>query len=114
MKNKSGGILKNIIVILLCIMINIVGKSVATHFSLPLWLDTIGTCIAAYFTGIWGAVITAVGGIAIHGILFESTWYYYIITAVIIALFYALCAKKADFRILQKLCFQDIGQVLFR
>ena len=94
MKNKSGGILKNIVIILLCIMINIVGKSVATHFSLPLWLDTIGTCIAAYFTGIWGAVITAVGGIAVFGFFFESTWYYYIITAVIIALFYAVSFKR--------------------
>ena len=98
MKNKSGGIVKNIVIILLCIMINIVGKSVATHFSLPLWLDTIGTCIAAYFTGIWGAVITAVGGIAVFGFFFESTWYYYIITAVIIAFFYALCAKKGRFQ----------------
>lgn len=94
MKNKSGGILKNTVIILLCIMINIVGKSVAIHFSLPLWLDTIGTCIAAYFTGIWGAVITAVGGIAIFGFFFESTWYYYIITAVIIALFYAVSFKR--------------------
>lgn len=94
MKNKSGGIVKNIVIILLCIMINIVGKSVAIHFSLPLWLDTIGTCIAAYFTGVWGAVITAIGGIAVYGIFFESRWYYYIITAVIIALFYAVSFKR--------------------
>ncbi len=97
MKNKSGGIFKSIVVILLCIMINIIGKNLAIHFTLPLWLDTIGTCIAAYFTGIWGAVVTAVGGIAFYGIFFETTWYYYIITAVIIAFFYGLCVKKDRF-----------------
>ena len=103
MKTKSGGIFKNIIIILLCIMINIVGKSFAIHFSLPLWLDTIGTCIAAYFTGVWGAVITAVGGIAVYGIFFESTWYYYIITTIVLALFYAFCVKKDRFENFKKI-----------
>lgn len=94
---KVAVIMKNAVVIILCIIINIAGKSIAIHFNLPLWLDTIGTCIAAYFTGVWGAVITAVGGIFVYSFFMGNSWCYYIITALLMALFYSLCIRKNMF-----------------
>jgi energy-coupling factor transport system substrate-specific component len=47
-----------------CILINYGGKELAIHFSLPLWLDAVGTTLAAYMLGpVWGSVVGVSGNI---------------------------------------------------
>lgn len=52
--------LKNIGFLLICLIINFIGKFIAMYFSLPFWLDAIGTCYAAVTLGPLAGVI--VGG----------------------------------------------------
>jgi len=49
-----------IYIIVICIMINLVGRFFATHFQMPFWLDMVGTCVATYFTGLWGGILAGI------------------------------------------------------
>lgn len=80
-------------IIILCVLINIIGKYAAELFRLPLWLDVVGTGVAAYFTGPLGAVITGV----INNIAFvfvDLTSLPYMLISITVGLLIVLCARK--------------------
>lgn len=59
-----------------CLLINYVGKYIASTVELPLWLDSIGTFASAYYLGpVCGAIVGAATNI-IYGIHFPSTIFY--------------------------------------
>lgn len=80
-------------IVVICILINIVGKYAAELFQLPLFLDVAGTGVAAYFTGPVGAVITGV----INNISFvfvDLTSLPYMLISITVGLLIVLCARK--------------------
>ena len=71
----------NIGMIVFCILINVVGKWIAASLNLPIWLDIVGTCVAAYFTGPAGAVISGAAGNIIYAAIAGKQWIYMIVNA---------------------------------
>ncbi|WP_158589506.1 HD domain-containing phosphohydrolase [Butyrivibrio sp. CB08] len=54
-----------ILFIAMCVSLNIVGKLFATWLELPLWLDSFGTALAAFYGGpVVGALVGATGNLA--------------------------------------------------
>ena len=50
---------KKIIAIAVGIVLNILGRYIADNLSLPVWLDTIGTFVAVYYSGLVGGIIAS-------------------------------------------------------
>ena len=48
---------KKIIIVLIGILINVVGRYIANTFRLPFWLDMSGTFLVTYYVGIWGGMV---------------------------------------------------------
>ena len=86
-------IIKNIFIVAVCILINLAGKRVAEGLNLPVWMDMTGTCIAAYFVGLPGAIASAIGNNIIYSIQNPSALAY-IGTGVLFAILIAWCVKK--------------------
>ena len=58
MKNRKIFILAFSLQILLCLFLDWGGQQLASRLNWPLWLDSVGTALAAYFAGPWcGAVV---------------------------------------------------------
>lgn len=53
--NSTG---KKILIVLLGIAVNVLGKILARGLNLPIWFDMVGTILSAYYVGIWGGVVT--------------------------------------------------------
>lgn len=51
---------ERIIIFIVCVAINLMGKAIAVKCGLPIWLDMQGTCVAAYFLGLPGGILVAV------------------------------------------------------
>jgi energy-coupling factor transport system substrate-specific component len=56
-----------VIFVVVCILINYGGKALAADFSLPLWLDAVGTTLAAYMLGPFCGSIVGVTGNILYG-----------------------------------------------
>ncbi len=98
MKNvKTGSIVKNLILLVLCVMINFFGRMLADALQLPIWLDCVGTYIAAYAAGPVVTIAVAVIG-RILTCLVNQTSLFYVIPAVIIALVLGFCKHKKFMR----------------
>ena len=54
-KIRLGG--REVLLLVCCVLLNCIGNRLASHFSIPFWLDTVGTMITAICLGpLWGAV----------------------------------------------------------
>lgn len=80
-------------IILLCIIINFIGKNIAAGLNLPIWLDMVGTCVATYMTGTIGGIIVGFANNAFYAMLNPAEFIYFI-TSVMAAIAYGFCAKK--------------------
>lgn len=80
-------------IVILCILINIVGKYAAELFQLPLWLDVVGTGVAAYFTGPVGAVVTGIMN-HIFFVFMDLTTLPYMLISITVGLLIVFCARK--------------------
>ena len=86
--------------VILCtagILINFIGVRVALHFSLPVFLDSIGTILAAVLGGLIPGIITGIVTNLINGIFDNATIYYGSIS-VLLALAAAGLAEQGCFR----------------
>ncbi|MGN1084965.1 MAG: two-component regulator propeller domain-containing protein, partial [Lachnospiraceae bacterium] len=92
-KTKKQKIGKSILLMLLCILINFLGKYAAASLQLPVWLDVVGTCVAAYFLGPFGGVIAGVTNNLFFGVLNPAA-VAYMLTSVAVGLLFGYCAKK--------------------
>lgn len=76
-----------------CILINTLGKLLAEAFRLPIWLDAVGTCFAAYALGpVCGAMIGAASNI-IYGI-HSTISLFYGLTNIFVGIIVGLSQKK--------------------
>ena len=93
MKKKTIFIVAFSVQILLCLFLDWSGDQLASRLNWPIWLDSVGTVLAAYLTGPWcGAVIGATYNLLAY-ILYGVPWYYAIIS-IIIAVFTGFAAKR--------------------
>lgn len=81
------------IIVVLCIIINLTGRYIAERFQLPVWLDTIGTSIAVYYTNVFGGLIAAVSINLIWGFA-DNISGIYILVGIVMVFLMRLCAKK--------------------
>lgn len=76
-----------------CVAANLFGGWFAAGFSLPLWLDSVGTILAAYFWGPVCGILVGAGSNIISSLIYGSL-VVYALTSVAIALVTAYAAKK--------------------
>ena len=93
---RSTDVHRHFLLIAICIGIDLLGRGVAVKMNLPIWLDMVGTCIAAYYTGMVGGVITGIMNNVIIGIG-NPIAMLYSITSIMAAITVSMCAKRGDF-----------------
>ncbi len=92
-KNSPLG---TILIVFFCIVINFVGKHLAVKYELPLWLDSVGTVIAAYVLGpVSGAVIGGTGNIIYS--FWDANSLAYSLTSIFIGASMGVAARKKYF-----------------
>ena len=93
MKQKKTSVWIFSLQILACLFINWAGDRLISALNWPVWLDSIGTVLAAGLMGPWcGAVIGATSSLLMHA-LYRIPWYYAAIS-ILIALFVGFAARK--------------------
>ena len=79
--------------ILLYLFLNWAGDQLVSRLNWPVWLDSVGTVLAAYLLGPWsGAVVGATSNLLAH-MLYGIPWYYALIS-VLIALITGFAARR--------------------
>jgi len=73
-----------IVLIPVAVGINYVGKFIAAALKLPLWLDSIGTVLAAMLAGPWVGAISGAANNVIFGITADPISFWYLITSIVI------------------------------
>lgn len=97
-----------VVLIPAAIGINYLGKLFAELLKLPLWLDSIGTCLAAYIAGpIVGAIVGAAINI-IYGVMINPISAIYALTNVVIAITVGIFAHKGYFQKLRSVIFVGV------
>ena len=92
-KNSPLG---TILIVFFCIVVNFAGKHLAVKYQLPLWLDSIGTVIAAYVLGpVSGAIIGCTGNIIYS--FWDPTSLAYSLTSIYIGASMGVAARKKYF-----------------
>ncbi len=85
-----------ITLIALCVLMNFFGNLFALSHSLPLWLDSTGTVLAAYLGGpVCGALVGVTGNVISHIAYGDS--YLYAIVSIAIGVVIGLAARKKGF-----------------
>ena len=93
MKKKKIFIAAFSMQIMLCLFLDWGGDQLASRMNWPIWLDSVGTALAAYLAGPWcGAVIGATFNLLTF-IIYGNPWYYALIS-IIIAVFTGFVAKR--------------------
>lgn len=82
--------------VICCILINCLGKHITSLVDLPLWLDSIGTVLAAYVLGPFCGAVVGVSVNIIFG-FFEVTHYFYAVSSIAIAVMVGIGAQKGMF-----------------
>ena len=99
------------ILIIICILLNFVGKAFADFFQLPLWMDSFGTVISAYVLGpICGAIVGLTCNI-MYGMI-DPISYIYGITNIFIGLIVGYSAQKGQFKSLFGTMLVSVGVTL--
>lgn len=93
MSKNNKKIFMQIGIILICILLNFGGKLLAGYANLPVWLDMTGTCVAAYFVGLSGGIITGVASNLLYGFMNVKAMAY-ILTSIVFAVAFHYCVKK--------------------
>lgn len=86
MKDKQKKIIRWMLVMLICTFLNWLGRYMSDLFVLPFWLDTIGTCLAAYYTNLPCAIAAAVLVNIIAGFNHPAVFAYVVVGALLAVL----------------------------
>lgn len=86
MKEKHRQIGRFAFIVCIGFFLNLFGRFISDMWQLPLWLDTVGTCITAYYTNVYGAVAVAVLVNVIIGFSNPATFAYVIVGALLAVL----------------------------
>ena len=92
---KAGikAILAQILLTTACVAANVFGGRFAVNLSLPLWLDSVGTILAAYVWGPLSGILVGAGSNIISSLLFDSHMIY-AVTSIALALVTGFAARK--------------------
>ena len=91
-----GKIAKVAIVIVMCIVVNYAGKFIGEKYALPLWMDSLGTVVAAYITGPIGGAFAGFTANVLYGKVSPESFAYGI-TSICIGISVGLMARKRWF-----------------
>ena len=83
--------------IIICILLNFGGKAFAAHFNLPVWLDAVGTVLAAYTTGPFGGLVVGLTVNLIYS-LWDTVSLYYGLVSMLIGIIVGLFSRKGYFK----------------
>ncbi len=78
------------------IMINYMGRVLATRLSLPVWLDSFGTALTAYIIDPFCGAVVGLAGNLIYGIK-DSVSLFYGVTSIAIGIIVGIAARKGLF-----------------
>lgn len=84
---------KNVLIVLLSICLNCMGRYLAQSMNMPIWFDMTGTFVASYFTGLWGGIIAGISNNLIAAI-YDPAALAYTIISVAAALIICFFIKK--------------------
>jgi energy-coupling factor transport system substrate-specific component len=88
---------QRILLALGCVLVNYGGKQLAVHCRLPIWLDAVGTTLAAYVLGpVWGSLVGMAGNV-LYGFT-NPVSYVYALTSLSIGLCVGYLARRRFFR----------------
>ena len=82
------------------IAINLIGKALASAVSIPLWLDTFGTVLAAYVLGPFAGAVVGAATNVIYGFTVTSSMVYAVVS-IAIGVLSGIMARKDAFKTLQ-------------
>lgn len=82
------------------IAINLIGKALASAVSIPLWLDTFGTVLAAYVLGPFAGAVVGAATNVIYGFTVTSSMVYAVVS-IAIGVLSGIMARKDTFKTLQ-------------
>lgn len=92
-----------------CILIDIIGRTIADKFSLPFWFDSVGTVLMAYAAGpVCGAIVGLANNL-IYGV-FVDLQYIYSLVGILIGVIVGIASKKKIFEVPFKVV--TLGMVL--
>lgn len=86
-----------VLLVVLGILVNLVGKYIANILDLPLWLDSFGTVCAAYILGPVSGAAVGLSANLIYGMYSHSS-YIYGLTNIAIGIIVGISARKGRFR----------------
>ena len=93
MKNKKIFITVFSLQIMMCLFLNWAGDQLVSGMQWPVWIDSVGTVLAAWITGPWcGAVVGATSNLLAH-VLYRIPWYYALIS-ILIAVIVGFASRK--------------------
>ncbi len=84
---------KNVLIVMLSICLNCMGRYLAQSLNLPIWFDMTGTFVASYFTGLWGGIIAGISNNLIAAV-YDPNALIYAVTSVVAAVVARLMIKK--------------------
>ncbi len=87
------------ILVIISIIVNYAGRAFADHFSLPLWLDSIGTVFMAYVAGPASGAIVGVTMNILYSSVSVHSWLYGL-TSIAIGCIVGFCARRRMFETL--------------
>lgn len=103
---------KKIIAIAVGIVLNILGRYIADTLSLPVWLDTIGTFVAVYYSGLVGGIIASLTNNIFYAVFSSPVSIVYSITGLINVLLINYFIKKEYFNNVFKTCVSSFWLVI--
>ena len=92
-KNKKTFTFLFCLLILVCLFLNWGGDQMVSRWSWPVWLDSIGTMLAAYLLGPWCAAVVGATTNLLGYILYGVPWYYVVIS-VLVAIVAGFATRK--------------------
>ena len=80
-------------IIIVGIVLNVLGRTIAQKLNLPIWFDMIGTFVATYYAGLWGGILVGISNNVLSGI-YDPTALVYSLTSVLAAVMMHYLVKK--------------------
>ena len=93
MKKKKIFIVIFSLQVLVCLFLNWAGDRIVSALNWPVWIDSVGTVLAAWIMGPWcGAVVGATSNLMLY-MLYRAPWYYALIS-IMVAIFVGIAARR--------------------
>ncbi len=80
-------------IIIVGIVLNVLGRTIARQMNLPIWFDMIGTFVATYYAGLGGGILVGISNNVLSGI-YDTTALVYSITSVLASVMMHYLVKK--------------------